>query len=162
MKTQLVATILLAAFHGQVVAQSTDIAVACQSEISRLGPKWRLASVSKEVRDAAKKSGEDPRVAYGDFDEDTRQDVALLVESGAFQKKIVFCLSSTPGQSLVVNDPACTDGIIRMAKGERYYDLKTDTNSWYPRDGVHAYCFEKAGATYLLENGTFKQIVDSD
>lgn len=41
--------------------------------------------------------------------------------------------------------------------GAEYYDFETDSEGRYDRDGVHAYCYEKAGATYVYKDGGSKQ-----
>ena len=46
--------------------------------------------------------------------------------------------------------------------GGEHYNYETDKTEIIKNDGVSVSCFEKAGATYVYENGTFRQIVDSD
>ena len=41
-------------------------------------------------------------------------------------------------------------------------DFTTELDGTYPKDGIHAYCFEKAGATYIVTGGAYREIVDSD
>jgi len=43
-----------------------------------------------------------------------------------------------------------------------HVNYETGKNVTYRSNGVHAYCFEKAGGTYLYENGRFELVVDSD
>jgi hypothetical protein len=161
------------ALLGLALAASPDAALRdeaaltrqCREAVGTLWPHWRVPPVSPEVRDWAASRGEDPTVAYGDFDDDGRMDVALLLQTtsppGAL--KIVVCLSSLGvSRPVVVERPYCSEGITRVSKGQRYHDFATDREGIYPRDGVHAYCFEKAGATYLFTDGSFRQIVDSD
>lgn len=47
-------------------------------------------------------------------------------------------------------------------KGQTVYDYDTGSNVRYRTNGVHTYCFEKAGGTYILERGRFRLVVDSD
>jgi len=56
----------------------------------------------------------------------------------------------------------CSDGIMIAKKGTRAHDFEKGVSVTYRTNGVHAYCFEKAGATYLYRNGRFIRIVDSD
>ncbi len=155
----------LAAFAGAVVRDQTELNRQCRKAVENLWPQWRFPNVSTEVREWATSRKEDPTVAYGDFDDDGRKDVALLIqtasESGSV--KIAVCLSSLGAtQPVVVERPYCTDGITRVSKGQRYHDFATELEGAYPKDGIHAYCFEKAGATYIFTDGSFRQIVDSD
>ena len=72
-------------------------------------------------------------------------------------------MNPTPGTKLyLIDKPYCGDGIALAPKGQSYHDFTTETEGVYKFDGVSAYCFEKAGATYQFENGAFRQIVDSD
>ena len=76
---------------------------------------------------------------------------------------IAVCLTKNTGVELhLVDKLYCGDGIMLAPKGKSYYDFNTEKKGVYLFDGVSAYCFEKAGATYEFENGAFRQIVDSD
>ncbi len=155
----------LAAVADTNLRDQTELNRQCRKAGENLWSRWRFPNVSTEVREWATSRKEDPTVAYGDFDDDGRTDVALLIqtssESGSI--KIVACLSSLGAtKPIVVERPYCTDGITRVSKGQRYHDFATELESAYPKDGIHAYCFEKAGATYIFTDGSFRQIVDSD
>lgn len=147
---------------------------ACKNLISKNFGKWSLAPVSEEVAADAKKYGYDPTKVYGDFDDDGHKNVALFVQSRAKPRsdraelvnspQVAVCLNSPRKIKLhVIPDPYCTDGISVSKKGRRYHDYDRDGEEGiYKRDGVAVFCFEKAGATYQLENGRFRQIIDSD
>ena len=70
--------------------------------------------------------------------------------------------SKSPIEICLNTRSACNDGIAISRKGVRYYDFENDKEGVYARDGVHAYCSEKAGATYQFENDAFRRIVDDD
>ncbi len=155
----------LAASADAALRDQTELNRQCRGAVDTLWPQWRFPEVSTEVREWATRRKEDPTVAYGDFDDDGRKDVALLIQtapqSGSI--KIVACLSSIgAARPIIVEKPYCTDGITRVSKGRRYHDFSTEREGAYPKDGIHAYCFEKAGATYIFTDGSFRQIVDSD
>lgn len=136
-----------------------------RESVSRLWPQWRFPDVSVEVREWAASQHVDPTVAYGDFDDDGEEDVAFMIqpETHSVSRKIVACLSSIgAAKPVVIEKPYCSDGIGTAQKGRRYYDYSTGLEGTYPKDGIHAYCFEKAGATYIFTNGSFREIVDSD
>ena len=155
----------LASFADAALRHQTELNRQCRGAVNTLWPQWRFPNVSTEVREWATSRKEDPTVAYGDFDDDGRTDVALLIHTASQfgSIKIVACLSSIGAtKPVVVETPYCSDGITRVSKGQRYYDFATEREGTYPKDGIHAYCFEKAGATYIFSDGTFRQIVDSD
>jgi hypothetical protein len=155
----------LAAFTVAALRDQTELSQQCRKAVDNLWPEWGVPNVSREVREWATSRKEDPTVAYGDFDDDGRKDVALLVQTASEPGsiKIVACLSSLGAiKPVVVERPYCTDGITRVSKGQRYHDFATEREGAYPKDGIHAYCFEKAGATYIFTDGSFREIVDSD
>ena len=85
----------------------------------------------------------------------------VRVEAGAHQLAVCLARGSAP-ELHVIADPYCGDGIAVSKKGTRYHDFDTETEGRFPSDGVFAYCFEKAGATWLIENGQPRRIVNSD
>jgi hypothetical protein len=155
----------LAGVADAALRDQTELDRQCRGAVDNLWPQWRFPNVSTQVREWATRRKEDPTVAYGDFDDDGRKDVALLIQTASESDsiKIVACLSSIGvTKPVVVERPYCTDGITRASKGQRYHDFATESKGTYPKDGIHAYCFEKAGATYIFTDGSFRQIVDSD
>jgi hypothetical protein len=156
-------------------AQTDDkrLLQACEARIIAKYSRWRFAPVRSDVAKFAKSRNENPTIAYGDFDGDDRKDVALLIQDGPAPDldypgrldslHIAVCLSNTARTRLyLIDKPYCGDGITRAPKGRPYTDIEKDTEGSYKLDGIHAYCLEKAGATYEFENGTFHRIIDSD
>lgn len=92
----------------------------------------------------------------GDFDNDKTSDVAFLIVKDS-KTKIAVCLSGGRGAAMIIPDPYCADGISLARRGAEYYDFETDLEGRYDRDGVHAYCYEKAGTTYVYKDGGSKQ-----
>ena len=146
---------------------------ACDAQVTGKFKQWRFAPITADVAAYAKSHNENPTVTSGDFDGDGRKDVALLVQDGPdpdpnFPGRldslhIAVCMNTTAGVKLfLIDKPYCGDGIALSQKGQPYYDYATDTRGSYKLDGVSAYCFEKAGATYEFEKGLFRMIVDSD
>lgn len=145
----------------------------CEAQITAKFKQWRFAAVTAEVAAAAKSRHQNPTMTSGDFDGNGRTDVALLIQVGSSPDPdypgrldslhIAVCLDRKSRVELyVIDKPYCGDGILRTPKGGAYYDFATEKFGTYLLDGVNAYCFEKAGATYEFENGAFHQIVDSD
>jgi len=164
---------LLLPQYRQTHADEKDILQVCETQLSIKFTIWRFAPVTPEVAAFAKSIHEDPTITYGDFDGDGRKDVALLIQNGdnpesGYPRRldslnIAICLNTKGGVKLyLIDKPYCGDGITRAPKGQLYYDYDTGKRGTHRLDGVSAYCFEKAGATYEFENGAFHQIVDSD
>ena len=149
---------------------------ACEVRISAKFRQWRIAPVSSDVKEFAKRLNQNPTAVFGDFDGDGRKDAALLIMEGPdgpdanpdYPRRlevlhIAVCMNTSSDVKLYVIDKLyCGDGIALSKKGARYHDFETETEGTYKLDGVQAYCFEKAGATYEFENGAFRRIVDSD
>lgn len=146
---------------------------ACTAQVAARFSQWRFAPIREDVAEWAKSENMNPAIAYGDFDGDGRKDVALLIQAGPSPDSeypgrldslhIAVCMNPTAGMKLyVVEKLYCGDGITVSPQGKHYFDLVADTEGFYKLDGVRAYCFEKAGATYVFEKGAFRQIVDGD
>lgn len=164
---------ILMVFMVSTLSRSTQAAekstvLACEAQLTAKFKIWRFASVTPDVTAFAEDHNEDPTITYGDFDGDGRQDVALLIHRGDnpnpdYPLNIAVCMNTKAGIKLyIIDKPYCRDGITLAPRGQQYYDYDTEKKGTYKLDGVSAYCFMKAGATYELENGKFRQIVDSD
>lgn len=159
------------AAHAQ--RKQTMLLQPCEAQLKAKFKQWRFAPVTPEVAKWAKDQHENPTIASGDFDGNGRTDLALLIQDGPAPEpdysgrldslNIAVCLDlKTSVKLYLIDNPYCGDGITRARKGHRYYDYEKQTYGTYSEDGVSAYCFEKAGATYVFEKGAFRQIVDSD
>ncbi len=161
----LCATFALAVLVGSPV-EGAEVPAACRAKIDAKLSSWRLATPSAEVAKWAAEMKEGPTVLHIDLDGDGVRDTAALIVTGAGDPPahhIAVCMSRKAGPELhVISDLYCWDGIMIAKKGTRAHDFENDTYVTYRTDGVHAYCFEKAGATYLFRNGRFIRIVDSD
>lgn len=136
---------------------------AAKAALTSKWPQWRFVAVRPEVSQWARSAHFDPTVIYGDFDEDGRQDVALFVRLlSSTSPGVIAVFHSGPRRLFMIEKLYCSDGIALSKKGLPYHDYDTETEGIYPRDGIASYCFEKAGATYLFEHGSYRQIVDSD
>lgn len=146
--------------------EGAEVPAACRGKIEARLPGWRLATPSAEVAKWAADMKEGPTVLQVDLDADGVRDTAALIVTGAGdspEHHIAVCLSRKAGPELhVIDDLYCWDGIMIAKKGTRAHDFENNTYVTYRTNGVHAYCFEKAGATYLFRNGRFIRIVDSD
>ena len=147
-------------------AESAEVPAACRAKIDARLPGWRLATPSAEVTKWAAEMKEGPTILQLELDGDGVRDTAALIVTGAGDPpahRIAVCLTRKAGPELhVIDDLYCSDGIMIAKKGTRAHDFENSRYVTYRTNGVHAYCFEKAGATYLFRNGRFIRIVDSD
>ncbi len=133
----------------------------CALQLDRQLNGWSLPAVDPHVFYGVTRSGKNPFVTTGDFDNDENADVSFLIINDN-KIQIAVCLSGKPEKVLLIDDLYCNDGISSVPKGAEYYDFETGSQGRYDRDGIHAYCYEKAGATYLYRDGAFQAVVDSD
>ena len=149
--------VLLFASMSAGAAEPHDCAIQLDEQLNG----WVLPPVDLDVFYGVTRDGDNPFVTTGDFDSDEKDDTAFLILRDG-QKKIAVCLSGMDS-ALLIGDLYCNDGIARVRKGATYYNFDTDSEGRYASDGIHAYCYEKAGATYLYKkDGTFERVVDSD
>ena len=145
---------------------AAELPAACRAKIDARLPGWQLKLPSDEVAAFAREEKFDPALVQGDFDDDGLRDTAVLVTAGAgstLTAQIAVCMSRKAGPELhIIRDPYCRDGISLTRKGSAGFNFETDKEIKYRTDGVHTFCFEKAGATYLYRGGRFIRIIDSD
>jgi hypothetical protein len=141
---------------------------ACHAAIDARLPGWQLSPPPADLARMAKQKKFSTNVVQSDFDDNgTRDTAVLVVMPGAGElhsrQRIAVCLSQGGKTSLhVISEPYCGDGISVAPKGTRAWDYTTEQRVTYWTNGVSAYCYEKAGATYLFRDGRFVLIVDSD
>lgn len=138
----------------------------CRRAIDTRVPGWRLSPPPEELATYAKQKGLTTNVARADFDSDGTQDTAVLLvapNAGTDRQYVAVCLTrDSKTRVYMIRDPYCGDGIDVARKGSRVYDYQTGKLVTYRTNGVSTYCFEKAGGTYLFENGRFTLVIDSD
>lgn len=143
-------------------ADSSHVPESCIAAINTHLPHWHHAEVSAEVSSWSKQEKLNPVIAIGDFDGNGKIDQAILIEHKKI-RKIAICLSADKStRLLILNNPYCHDYVSMSRAGSKHYNFDTDKTETLKNDGVSVSCFQKAGATYLYENGAFRQIVDSD
>jgi|ERR1700674_114794 hypothetical protein len=140
---------------------------ACKAEITSAIPGWKLSTPANDLAAYAKTKNIQTNIARADFDDDGSKDLAFLVVSplvGANAVQyIAVCLNKSGKTQLhLIKGPSCGDGIDVSPKGKEFYNYETNKTGKYPANGISAYCFEKAGATYLFQNGIFRRVMDSD
>lgn len=154
---------------GGASAQLLKVPAECRAQIDARVPGATLVPISEEeasYRRSVKGPHPDTNIVQSDFNADGQRDTAVLLQasrSGESMRYLAVCLGSGQGRGFhLVADPYCGDGITVAPKGRRVYDYQTGTTVRYRTNGVHTYCFEKAGGTYLFENGRVRLVVDSD
>lgn len=158
--------VFAAALIGAAAANAAELPPACGAKIDTRVSAWRLITPSADVAAWAREMNEGPDVLQVDLDADGVRDTAALIVTGTGDSavyRIAVCMTRTAGPELhIIDEPYCRDGLMIAKKGTRAYNFDTGQYVTYRTDGLHAYCFEKAGATYLYRNGRFIRIIDSD
>ena len=141
---------------------------ACRRAIDARLPGWQLSPPPPDLAEAAKQKKFSTNIVQADFDDNGTRDTAVLVGmpgTGEIhpRQRIAVCLTQSGRINLhVISDPYCGDGISVAPKGTRAWDFITEKRVTYWTNGVSAYCYEKAGGTYLFRDGKFVLIVDGD
>lgn len=147
-------------------AADSGIPKNCRARIDAEIPGWRLAEPPDDLAKEAKREKLETNRLRADLDDDGILDTALLLMAPGKEaptRCIAICLERKAQPELHwIREPYCGDGIALAPKGRKAHDYETDKAFTYPTNGVHAYCYEKAGGTYLYRNGRFDLVVDSD
>jgi len=158
--------ILLIMFYLSSVSMNTEAAeMSCEERTKSAFPSYELTSGSADRGVPT----HDPTKPYsktvGDYDGDGKEDIALLLRprSGAGEYAISVCLSSKPSRAPEFIQEAYTYGPLSTTpKGREYHDFDTGKEGLYEFDGIGSYCCECCGATYILRQGRFVEVIDSD
>ncbi len=144
------------------VAAPARLPAACAAALSQRLPGWSLWQAPPDAAAWAREQAFNPVVARGDFDGSRFADWAALVAAAGGQH-LVFCLDpSRKLRLVVVSSPYCTDLVVTTRAGTRRFNFETYRHERLARDGASVRCFEKAGATYVLEKSRVRRIIDSD
>ncbi len=134
----------------------------CVAALSQQMSGWSLLDAPPDAAAWAHERKLNPVVARGDFDGNRVGDWAALV-GVAGTARLVLCLNpSTRPKLVIVSDPYCSDLVYTTRAGARRLNFETYRHERLVRDGASVSCFEKAGATYVLEKSHVRRIVDSD
>jgi hypothetical protein len=163
---QALLSIILVAGAGMssaaALAAPAQLPAACATALSRQMPGWSPRQAPPDAAAWARGRAMNPVVARGDFDGDRRADWAALI-SVEGKVSLVFCLGPSKRLKLVVvSEPYCNDLVTTSRAGARRHNLETSRDERLARDGASVSCFEKAGATYVLETSRVRRIIDSD
>jgi len=138
----------------------------CKNAMNKSSPIWHKVPLNKELLNIKKNYKYDPTVAFGDFDNDNKNDIALLVEQSRPKKKIraiAVCLSSEKSKTpQLITNLYVDEQINTTPKGTKHYNIETGKKDTYNIDGISVTCCECCGATYIYGDGKFKQVVDGD
>jgi len=140
-------------------------------------PGWRVGAVGDDVRAAmAALLGPTPNVVVGDFDGNGRVDVAVLIEYqsvDALQKvftdytEVIAFLDTARGYKPIrLEDPMPGPNpdryLFLQKRGTEGFDSEANKKFNYPHDSIGFGFFEKAGGSYIYEQGKFRYVVESD
>lgn len=153
---------LLASVSADAGAAPAAISASCRSAIDSVVTNWRVPAISNDVASWARQEHFNPIVAVGDFDGNGEVDEAVLVETSE-SVKIAVCFSKQHKVTLkLIERPYCRDYLATSPARSEHYNYDTDATERIQHDSINVGCFERAGATYVYEHGTFRKIVDSD
>lgn len=140
-------------------------------------PGWRVADVSREVRDAVGPMlGLTPGVISGDFDGNGRADYAMLIEyrnRDEPEKAFTHYL-----EALAFLDDAGSFRLVRLRdrqpgpnpeqfltlqkRGAQGFDFEANKKFTYPHDSIGEWYFGKAGGTYIFGEARFRYVLEAD
>lgn len=135
---------------------------------------WKFAEPSPEVREyfESSRKGESPSLISGDFDGNGRPDYAALVRYGVERNEagkaigprfflIVFLQKGKGYRMYVIKDPN-GEYLCLAKKGTKDYNYEEQKEITYANDAILTGIFEKAGSSYVYENGRFRAFISSD
>ena len=135
---------------------------------------WKFAGVSLEVQQFFEKDlkGASPHIISGDFDGNKQPDYAALIWHGKVRNVygkaigpraflVIFLRMGRGYRMYVIKDP---DGeyLCLARKGTKDYNYDEQKEITYTNDAILTGIFEKAGSSYVYENGKFRSFVSSD
>ena len=158
----LVALSILALTSTPTRASPARMPAECFALLARDLPGWKDAAPSAEVAAWAKKKGNSPVVATGDFDGDARADWATI-GSVEGKGKLVLCVGAPAARSLAISeDQGCSDYVYTIKRKTKVPNLDTGGEEVLRRDTAATGCFEKSGRVFLYEGGSFRVFFNSD
>ncbi len=155
-------------------ANAPELPPEIKSQLDEVFPGWRFSEVREEIRQFLKEEvspNARPEIVQGDFDGNGSLDYAVLIEGGPIFNSagevgghhgyVVAFLRNADGYKLYGME-AMGEYLTLMRKGEQGYDYETQRHFTYKNDAIGAGIFEKAGVSYIYENGRFRVIITSD
>jgi hypothetical protein len=152
-----------------------ELPSAIKSALDSRFPGWQFPAVSEDIckflKDYVARDAR-PELISGDFDGNGRRDYAALVQHGTVTNSegmpighnvyVIAFLKKGSRFKMYIADPEGGEYLVLMRKGKRDYDYETNRYFTYANDGIFAGIFEKAGESYIYENGRFRAIITSD
>lgn len=179
MKSILLLLLILSLFPHRYIAQETlnpEVPTAIRSELDRRFLGWEFPVVRDEIRSFLREHispNARPEIIIGDFDGNGQSDYAMLIEYGVILNGngetigknsyiVAFLKREDIYDFYMVNFEGGGEYITLIRRGGRDYDYETDGQFTYENDAIFAGIFEKAGVSYVYEEGRFRAIVTSD
>jgi len=153
---------------------SEQIPLAIKSSLDSKFPGWKFPEVREEIRQFLKQevsADARPEVIAGDFDGNELTDYALIIEHGKLLNErgeaiginahlVVYLNRGGKYKFYELDDPG--EYLVLGRKGTNGFDFKADKKFKYENDSIEVGIFEKAGWTYVYENGKFRYIYSID
>jgi len=125
---------------------------------------WKIAEIDSGIVEYFRqnRSFEKPNLIKGDWNGDGRTDYAVLLQNRKIAEKriTVVLMKNKSGYKTYVLD--ANDCLMSVKKGKRDYDFEARKTFRYRTDAIFSYIWEKAGVSYVWNNGKFRMIATSD
>lgn len=149
---------------SNVQAQIINLPEECQKILERQFRSWKFAEINSDIVEyfKQKRSFEQPNLINGDWNGDGKTDFAALLENknNAEKRIMVVLMKGKNGYKSFVLD--AYDCLMSVKKGSKDYDFEARKSFRYKTDAIFSYYWEKAGTSYVWENGKFRAIATSD
>jgi hypothetical protein len=142
--------------------------------LDRRFPGWKFAEVSREVQQYFERDlqGAPPHLISGDFDGNRQPDYAALIWHGKARDGggkaigprsflVIFLRTGKGYRVHVIKDPV-GEYLCLARKGTKDYNYDEQKEITYVNDAILIGIFEKAGVSYVYENGRFRLFTSSD
>ncbi|HKO95437.1 MAG TPA: hypothetical protein VJU86_00490 [Pyrinomonadaceae bacterium] len=172
----MIAALLMCMLCSQWWAQTQvdKLPASASLTLNRRFPGWKFAEVSQEVRQffESEMKGRLPYLVSGDFDGNGQTDHAALIRHGEVRNTegpgrwprfflVVFLRKGKGHRMHVIKNP---DGeyLSLAKKGTQDFNYDEQKEITYANDAIITGIFEKAGSSYVYENGRFRSFLSSD
>ncbi len=165
-------------FAAQVhFGQSVELPNQIVESLNVSYPGWRFSLVDAEVSDfvSERSPGAKPNLISGDFDGDGESDFAMLIEHSNFDEpgtaithemeRLAFFRRGDGYTKYILEEASGANPIVYLTlakKGTRGREFESGKEFKYANDSISISFFEKAGGTYIFENGKFRYVNESD
>jgi hypothetical protein len=156
--------------------RSVQLPINVRSALNKRFRNWKFAAVDSDIRKFLRENvsaDARPEIIEGDFDGNGKSDYAVYIVHGKDSRRMLTAVALMRKRARVevhildsgIPSPkpvSFSSGLVLAKKGVEAYDYHTDRKFRYRHDAIILSDFEKAGVSYIYENGRFRSIVTSD